>query len=46
MFTFFTLLLIAVGLSMDTFSLSLSYGMLNINKKDIYKIFFIFSCHY
>ena len=30
-----TVLLIAVGLSMDAFSLSLSYGILNINKKDI-----------
>lgn len=35
MFIFFTILLVAVGLSMDTFSLSLSYGMININKKDI-----------
>lgn len=38
MFIFFTILLIAVGLSMDTFSLSLSYGMLNQNKKAILKI--------
>lgn len=38
MFIFFTIVLVAVGLSMDTFSLSLSYGMLNLNKKDILKI--------
>lgn len=41
MFIFFTVFLIAVGLSMDTFSLSLSYGMLDINKKNIYKITFM-----
>ena len=35
MFIFFTIILVAISLSMDTFSLSLSYGMININKKDI-----------
>jgi putative Mn2+ efflux pump MntP len=38
MFIFFTLLIIAVGLSMDTFSLSLGYGMFNISKNNILKI--------
>lgn len=38
MFIFFTIILIAIGLSMDTFSLSLSYGMILNNKKDIIKI--------
>lgn len=38
MFIFFTVFLVALGLSMDTFSLSLSYGMLNIDKKTILKI--------
>ena len=38
MFIFFTILLIAVGLSLDTFSLSLSYGMLNMSKKEIFRI--------
>lgn len=31
-----TVLLIAISLSMDAFSLSLAYGTLNLNKKDIY----------
>lgn len=35
---FFLLIIVAISLSMDTFSLSLSYGMLNINKKNILKI--------
>lgn len=30
------IILIAISLSMDAFSLSLAYGTLNINKKDIY----------
>ena len=38
MFIIFSLLLVAVGLSMDTFSLSLGYGMFNLSKKDILKI--------
>lgn len=38
MFIFFTVLIIAISLSMDTFSLSLSYGMLNISKSKILKI--------
>lgn len=38
MFIFFTVLLVAISLSMDTFSLSLSYGMFNIKKKEILKI--------
>lgn len=38
MFIFLTVLFVAISLSMDTFSLSLSYGMLNINKRDIIKI--------
>ena len=33
-----TVLLIAVSLSMDAFSLSLLYGTLNLNKKDIKKL--------
>ena len=31
-----TLVIIGISLSMDAFSLSLAYGMQNINKKDIY----------
>ncbi len=38
MFIFFTIVLIAIGLSMDTFSMSLSYGMFLNNKKEIIKI--------
>ena len=38
MFIFFQIIIVAISLSMDTFSLSLSYGMININKKDVYKI--------
>ena len=38
MFIFFTVLIVAISLSMDTFSLSLSYGMLNISKGNILKI--------
>lgn len=38
MLNFFSVLLIAVGLSMDTFTLSMSYGMLGINKENIIKI--------
>ena len=30
--------IIAISLSMDAFSLALAYGTLNINKKDIYKL--------
>lgn len=37
----FTELIVAVSLSMDTFSLSLAYGMLGIEKKPIIKISFI-----
>ena len=37
----FTELIVAVSLSMDTFSLSLAYGMLGIEKKIIIKISFI-----
>lgn len=35
MFLYLTIFLVAFSLSMDTFSLSLSYGMININKKYI-----------
>ena len=35
MFIFFTILIVAVSLSMDTFSLSLSYGLFNISKTNI-----------
>ena len=38
MFSFFTVLLVAIGLSMDTFSLSLGYGMFNLSKKNIIRI--------
>ncbi len=38
MSNFFTIFLIAVSLSMDTFSLSLTYGLLNLSKKDIYEL--------
>lgn len=38
MFIFFTVFIVAISLSMDTFSLSLSYGMLNISKKDVLRI--------
>lgn len=38
MFIFFTVLIVAISLSMDTFSLSLSYGMLNISKSSILMI--------
>ena len=31
-------IIIAISLSMDAFSLSLAYGTLNLNKKDIYKL--------
>lgn len=34
----FTIFLVAIGLSIDTFSLSLSYGMLSISKSKILKI--------
>lgn len=36
--SFLLVLLIAVSLSMDAFSLSLAYGTLNLNKKDIIKL--------
>lgn len=39
--SFFVILLIAVSLSMDAFSLSLAYGTLNLSKKHIYKLSFI-----
>lgn len=35
---FFVILLIAVSLSMDAFSLSLAYGTLNLDKKNIYEL--------
>lgn len=35
---FFTIILIAISLSMDAFSLSLVYGTLNLDKKYIYKL--------
>ena len=38
MFLFFTIILVAIGLSMDTFSLSLSYGLFNLKKNEILKI--------
>lgn len=38
MFIFLTVLIVAISLSMDTFSLSLSYGMFNLSKKEILKI--------
>ncbi len=38
MFIFFTIIVIAIGLSMDTFSMSLSYGMFIKNKKEILNI--------
>lgn len=34
----FTLIIIAISLSMDAFSLSLAYGTLNLNKKDILRL--------
>lgn len=34
----FVIIIIAVSLSMDAFSLSLAYGTLNLNKKDIIKL--------
>ena len=34
MSSFYTILLIAISLSMDAFSLSLAYGMIGINKKE------------
>ena len=47
MFIFLTILIVAISLSMDTFSLSLSYGMLNIKKKEILKIsFFVGVFHF
>lgn len=47
MFLFFPVLMTAFSLSMDTFSLSLSYGMINVNKKDILKIsFFVGLFHF
>ena len=38
MFLFLPVIMTAISLSMDTFSLSLSYGMINVNKKDIFKV--------
>ncbi len=38
MFIFFTVILIAICLSMDTFSMSLSYGLFINNKKEIIKL--------
>ncbi len=38
MFVFLQIIIVAISLSMDTFSLSLSYGMINIKRKDILKI--------
>lgn len=38
MFSFFTVILVAVGLSMDTFSLSLGYGMFDLSKQYIIRI--------
>ena len=38
MFIFFTIILVAISLSMDTFSLSLSYGMLNLEKSIVKRI--------
>ena len=38
MANFFTILIIAITLSMDTFTLSMAYGMLNLNKKIILKL--------
>ena len=38
MFIFIQIIIVAISLSMDTFSLSLSYGMINISKDDILKI--------
>lgn len=38
MSNFFTILIVAISLSMDTFSLSMTYGILKINKKEILKI--------
>ena len=37
---FVLVVLMAVGLSMDAFSLSLAYGTLSINKKDKFNIIF------
>lgn len=39
--SFFIILIIAVSLSMDAFSLSLAYGTLNLKKKQIYNLSFI-----
>lgn len=38
MSNFLTVLIVAISLSMDTFSLSMAYGMLKINRKEIIKI--------
>ena len=38
MFSLFAILIVALSLSVDTFSLSISYGMLNITKNNIIKI--------
>ena len=38
MFIFLTILTVAISLSLDTFSLSLSYGLFNISSKDILRI--------
>lgn len=39
--SFLLILMIAVSLSMDAFSLSLAYGTLSLDKKDIFKLSFI-----
>ena len=42
--SFITLILIAISLSMDAFSLSLAYGTLGIPKKQIFLLSFIVGC--
>ena len=47
MFIFLTILVVAISLSMDTFSLSLSYGFFNISRINILKIsFFVGLFHF
>lgn len=38
MSNFFTVVLVAISLSMDTFSLSMAYGMLGLDNKKIFKL--------
>lgn len=44
MLNFLIIILIAISLSMDTFSLSIAYGTLNLEKKKIYLLSLIVGC--